>query len=383
MNKECRVIHKRIQYLPAFILAGLVLLFSCEKQAAKSFLYLSLQEDDRVVIFQIHRESGRLEEQGSLQVEGSPACLTLHPNGRNMYVAQRSARTISSLQVDRETGMLKILNTIPSHNPVYLSTDRSGRFLLAAFNQKQPGLENQMKAAIYRIRDDGKLEPKVVQEILTGLKPHSITTDPSNRFLYLPCTDAEYIMQFKFDPNSGTVTPLKPSYQETPQGTGPRHFDFHGSMDVIYFVNETNGSVTGCRIGEEGTLDPFQTISTLPENFTGSNISADIHLTPDNRFLYATNRRDENSIAGYRVDQESGELKRIGIWPTERMPREFDIDPSGRYLYAAGEGSGNLAVYRIERKSGELLLQQVIRVGERPTWVLATDLFVKPRNKPR
>jgi 6-phosphogluconolactonase len=354
------------------IMGGLVILTSCGKESGNSYLYLSVQEEDRVAVYRIIPGSGGLEQQRSLPVEGSPACLTLHPSGNYMYVAQRSARTISSLRVDRKTGLLERHNTIPSHNPVYLATDRSGRFLLAAFNEKQPGLENQMKAAIYRIRSDGQLEPEVVQEILTGLKPHSITTDPSNRFLYIPCTDAEYIMQFRFDAETGTCEPLVPPVQETPTGTGPRHFEF-AEESMIYYINETHSTVTGYRIDpDRGILAPFQTLSTLPEGFEGNVISADIHLTPGRKFLYATNRRDHNSIAGYRVDPKTGELTMIGIWPTERMPREFDIDPSGQYLYCAGEASGNLAIYRIDGESGDLIPLSTLRVGERPTWVLST-----------
>ena len=255
MNLKVRVIVYSSTWLLVIILP--LLLTCCGKDNGQNFLYVSIQAEDRVAGYRIVPGTGSLEELESLTVEGSPACLTLHPSKDVMYVAQRSARTISSLGIDRETGALEWLKTIPAGNPVYLSTDKTGSFLLAAFNEPLPGIDDRMRAAIYRIGEEGELEEGAVQEISTGLKPHSITTDPSNRFLYIPCTNAEYIMQFRFDAATGKCTPLDPPVCETPPGAGPRHFAFHGEQNILYFVNETNGTVTGYRIDrEDGTLSP-------------------------------------------------------------------------------------------------------------------------------
>ena len=240
-----------------WLIALLPVLSCCTGECDDHLLYLSLQGEDRVVWCRIDSGTGGLEGFDSLKVDGSPACLALPPSGNFIYVAQREKLTISALGVDRETGALQILNTILAGNPVYLSTDRTGRYLLAAFNEPLPGIEDRMRAAIYRIREDGLLVKGAVQEISTGLKPHSITTDPTNRFLYIPCTDAEYIMQFRFDEVTGLVSPLDPPVMEVQPGTGPRHFAFHGKLSIIYFVNRTNGTVTSYRIHREnGSLSP-------------------------------------------------------------------------------------------------------------------------------
>ena len=179
--------------------------------------------------------------------------------------------------------------------------------------------------------------------------------------------------KYYFNPETGKINPTEPRAVSTAPDAGPRHFDFHGTKNIVYFVNETNSSVTAYHLNHTtGTLSPFQTISTLPESFTGQNTCADIHLTPDDRFLYASNRGHE-SIAAFAVDSGSGEFTTIGQYSTVKEPREFDIDPTGNFLIAVGEYSDSLASYRIHQGTGELETLQLIYVGDRPSWVLAVD----------
>jgi 6-phosphogluconolactonase len=117
-----------------------------------------------------------------------------------------------------------------------------------------------------------------------------------------------------------------------------------------------------------GTLEAFQTLSTLPEEFDGQNTCAQIHITPSGEFLYAANR-GHDSIACFGVDTSSGHLTALGQQPTEPIPRTFGIDPQGRYLYAAGQGTGRLAAYRTNAQ-GTLEPLDTYAVGERPMWVL-------------
>ena len=122
-----------------------------------------------------------------------------------------------------------------------------------------------------------------------------------------------------------------------------------------------------------GTLSPFQTVSTLPDDFDGRNSCAQIQITPSGQFLYAPNR-GHNSIAGFAVEAATGQLTPIGHFPTEPVPRAFSIDPTGNFLYAAGLESGRLAAYRIDQTTGTLSHLETYAVGERPMWVLITNL---------
>jgi 6-phosphogluconolactonase len=116
----------------------------------------------------------------------------------------------------------------------------------------------------------------------------------------------------------------------------------------------------------------LQTLSTLPDDFKGTNACAEIKIHPTGRFLYVCNR-GHDSIAAFTIDGD-GKLTALGQFPTEKTPRSFDIDPSGKYLFAAGEPSGKLAGYRINAKSGELTRFATHDVGKMPWWVMAVEL---------
>jgi 6-phosphogluconolactonase len=314
-------------------------------------------------------KTGSLTKMDIKSVSGSPACLALDPTKNYMYVAQRSSKTISTYSVDHQSGLLKFMNTISAvDNPVYIATDKSGRYLISAYYSAS-------KAAIYPINTKGQLEGTVIQIINTGKNPHAILTDLSNRYLFIPNTGADKILQFQFNAENGKINPNNPAEVITTTGSGPRHFDFHKTKSIVYFVNEKNSSVTAYNLNDStGVLSHFQTISTLPVSFTGQNKCADIHLTPDDRFLYASNRGHE-SIAAFKIDTESGKLTSIGQYATEKTPREFDIDPTGHFLYAAGQNTDKLASYRINQITGELEAIEVIYVGDNPSWVLAVDFL--------
>jgi len=349
------------------------ILLSCDFDAVhhnieNSFVYISLRDDNAIVIYKMNPETGGLDSVDTELVDGGPASLSLDPTKHFMYVAQRSAETISAYSIDHQTGCLTFLNTISAaDNPVYIATDKTGNYLLSAYYSAD-------KIAIYPIDGDGRLKSPATQIISTDSNPHAILTDLTNSYVFIPNKTADKILQFYFDSETGKISPLDPSAVSTTGGAGPRHFDFHSTQNIVYFVNETNSTVTAYHLSDiTGTLSPFQIISTLPEGFTGENTCADIHLTSDNRFLYTSNRGHE-SIAAFAVDSTSGELSVLGRYTTVGEPREFDIDPTDNFLYAAGEYSDSLASYRIHQETGELETLQVNYVGDKPSWVLVVNV---------
>ena len=179
------------------------------------------------------------------------------------------------------------------------------------------------------------------------------------------------IMQFRFDAQSGRLSPNTPLRVEPAGLLGPRHYTFHPSLDLVYFSNEQGCSVTAYRLDRAaGTLAAEQTISTLPGGYTERNTCSQIHLVPSGKFLYVGNR-GHNSIAGFAVDAATGHLTAIGQVPTEAVPSAFCIDPAGHFVFAAGTASGRLASYRIDGATGALTPLAVQEVGKRPAAVLA------------
>jgi 6-phosphogluconolactonase len=147
------------------------------------------------------------------------------------------------------------------------------------------------------------------------------------------------ILQFRFDAETGRLSPNTPSRIEPPERLSPRHYCFHPGLDRVYFSNGQGCSVSLYRLdGATGTLAAEQTITTLPDGYGARNTCSQIHLTPSGQCLYGANR-GHNSIAGFAVGAGTGQLTPAGHAPTEAVPSAFGLDPSGRFLFAAGSAS--------------------------------------------
>jgi 6-phosphogluconolactonase len=350
-----------------------------------SVLYVCLQDDDRLAVFVIDAESGRLTRQADLPVEGGPSVMALGHDGRILYLGRRGAPAISSYRIDPQTGAPALIGTTATPDaPTFLAPDRTGRYLLSAYYQGGYAL-------VHRIAADDSLAASPVDRQETATGAHAIATDPSNRFAFVPhiasiqdnvleppknIPGPNTIFQFRFDAQSGRLMPNAPAQLAPAERLGPRHYCCHPNLDLVYFSNEQGCSVTAYRLDRNaGTLAAVQTISTLPQGYTTRNTCSQIHLTPSARFLYVGNR-GHNSIAGFAVDAASGRLAPIGRAPTEAVPSAFGLDPEGRFLFAAGTATGRLASYRIDPESGALTQLATENVGRRPAAVLA----VRPGN---
>jgi 6-phosphogluconolactonase len=290
--------------------------------------------------------------------------VAISPDQRMIYVGLRARSQIAALHIEPGTGELLLQEEIALNaDPCYLATDRSGRVLFASYY-------GAGQVTAHAIQAGGGLDPTPLQVIPTAERAHCIQTDPTNRFAFVPHTAGpNLIFQFDFDPDTGMLAPNSEPKINPEPGIGPRHFVFHPDLPMLYFSNEQGCSVTAYRLdGTSGRLSPLQTLSTLPSDFSGDNSCAQIHLTPDGRFLYVANR-GHDSLAIYAVDPGNGLLAARGWQLTEPVPRAFGLDPDGRFLYVAGLGSGRLAGYDIDPQSGALSPLDTYEVGERPMWV--------------
>ena len=157
---------------------------------------------------------------------------------------------------------------------------------------------------------------------------------------------------------------------------GPRHLQFHPNGKWVYVVNEQGKSVTLCDYdAEKGTLAMRQTLSTHPSDWDNTQGScADIEISADGRFVYASNR-GHDSIAAFAIDQSNGELTSLGQTPTEKTPRSFNLIPGGEtFMVAAGQGSAKLVVYRRDPKSGAISPLKTYDCGQSPAWVMGLKL---------
>jgi 6-phosphogluconolactonase len=351
-----------------FLVPVVIALLHVHASRAATFVYVSVAAEKRIAVYRLDPQTGALTHQSDCPVrDGEPGALAVGPSKRFLFASIRSAGKLASFRIDALTGKLAHVNTVAAGpDPAHLSIDHTGRYLLTAYYVAG-------KVTVHRIGKDGALGEKPLQSIPTADKAHAIVPDSSNRFVLVPHTGPDVIFQFTFDAKAGRLSASTPAKLSTPKGSGPRHLAWHPSKSIAYIDNEQGSSVTAYTFDSKaGTLRALQTVSTLPGDFKGRNACAEVKVHPSGRFVYVSNR-GHDSIACFALD-DAGKLPAIGQAPTEKTPRSFDLDPSGKYLFAAGESSGNLAGYRIDPKTGSLKRLATWKVGKMPWWVLAVDL---------
>ncbi|RFB68905.1 MULTISPECIES: beta-propeller fold lactonase family protein [unclassified Herbaspirillum] len=330
---------------------------------AATMVYVSNADSKDISVLQLNKD-GSLKLVEQVPTGGTVMPLAFSPDHHRLYASLRSQPySVTTFAVDQQSGKLKALATVPLvDNMANLATDKTGRFLFAASYTGH-------KISVNPISATGLVqEPATV--INTGKNAHAVGSDPKNNFVFASNLGSDVILQFKFDAATGKLTPNTPPSVATKAGAGPRHFVFHPNLRYVFSTNELDGTVnTYAYDAAQGTLTLKGTVSAVPAGFKGdAPAAADIHLTPDGRFLYAS-ERTSSTLTAYRVNAKTGELTIIGNFATETQPRGFNIDRQGKYLLAVGQKSNGLTSYAINRKTGALKPLQHYELGKNPNWV--------------
>ncbi|MCK1273710.1 lactonase family protein [Bradyrhizobium sp. 61] len=356
----------------ATTLAFLTLVSGVRPGMAETFAYVGNADSNDISVFKL-AESGEMTPVQTaaftgVDKPGSSTPLAITPDHRVLIAGVRSQPFLAvSFAIDPKTGQLSPIGNGPlADSMANIAVDGGGKFLFSASYGGN-------KVALNPLLANGVAgEPK--QVIPTGLNAHAFLPSPDNRFVFATNLGSDQVLTFAFDAVAGTLAPSDPPVTKVPEKSGPRHFVFHPNGKFVYLIHELNGDVAAFSYeAKSGAWDEIQRTTALPEGFTGKDSdkkpwAADIHITPDGRFLYAS-ERTTNTLAGYKVDATSGKLTTIGSVPTEKQPRGFHIDPSGRYLAAVGELSDSMTVYAIDQSSGTLAKLKSYPTGKKPNWV--------------
>ena len=336
------------------------------------YMYVAVQGDNKISVFDVDPDNGEIAHRHDVPVDGGPFTLAISPDRNHLYAGTRDTPQLNSYRIDQAGGGLTQTGTVPLDSwPVFVATDRRGKFLLSSYYQGA-------RVGVHPIGDGGSVGGPPVEWLETATGAHAMQTDPTNRYAFVPHiagNGPNQVWQFNFDEETGHITPNSPALVEPEEFLGPRHFCFHPSMDVLYFSNEQGCSVSGYRLDTaNGTLSLFQTITTLPpEGFAERNTCSQIQISGSGRLLYAPNR-GHDSIACYTVDAATGELTGNGIVPSEPRPNALCLGPNDRYIYSAGQDSGQMAIFRVEQDSGVLDRVQTVPLGEGPCWISVVEL---------
>jgi 6-phosphogluconolactonase len=352
---------------------------------AATFVYVSNADDGDIGVYRM-QESGVLEPGPRAKAASIVMPMVVSPDRRFLYAASRTKPyRVHVYSIDARTGELTPFSTSPlAESFPYISLDRTGRYLFGASYGGHV-------VSVNAVGPDGRVSIEPLQVLQVGRNAHSIRVDATNQFVYVATLGTDQIFMFMFDAKAGKLASNTPATVLMKPMTGPRHFITSSDNRFLYMLSELLGTVTTFAIDEKtGLLTEVGSASGLspdsklepgaprgavgvpggpPPRSTDNDIwAADIHMTPNGRFLYISERTN-STINLLSVNASTGKLTYVSSTPTERQPRGFAIDPKGRYVVVTGEKSDTISVYAIDQASGTLKLLNKYPTGKGANWV--------------
>lgn len=341
-----------------------------------------------IFLYRLNPATGALTQVSALPGGAKPTYLTMDAQRQHLYAVSetedfRGAKSgaVSAFAVNQQTGGLTLLNQEPSQggSPCYVSLDQTGKAVLVA----NYGGGN---VSLLPVAADGRVAAPTATGQHQGGGPHPnqtsphahcILPDPANRYAFAVDLGTDQVVGYRLEAAQGKLTNQpEPAFAARP-GAGPRHLTFHPNGQLAYLINELNSTVTALAYdAATGRFRELQTLSTLPAGFNGKNSCADIHVSPDGKFLYASNR-GHNSIAVFTI-ASSGNLTPIQHESTQgETPRNFTLDPAGRLLLVGNQNSNNVFTYFVDQKSGKLRPTGQSVAVPSPMFLLVTADFTR------
>ena len=294
----------------------------------------------------------------------NPSFVTFSPDGRFVFAVHETAPQdgkggdVAAFAFNKETGSLTFINRQLSggDHPCHVETDKTGKWLFAS-NYSSGSL------SVLPINADGSLgKAFTIQHKGIGKNPqrqkgphtHGAIISSDNSQLIVTDLGIDKVLLYSFDAGTGKLTPAKQPFAQSVPGSGPRLITFHPNNKFAYLIEELSGTVVVFKY-KDGKLKAKQRISSMPAGDTSFAGSADIHVSPDGKFLYASNRGDANTIAIYSISKKDGKLVLLGHQSTlGKSPRNFSIDPSGKFLLCENQNSDEIVVFKRDEITGLL-----------------------------
>ena len=368
------------------VAASLVSFLASMTAASATFVYVSNAEDGDIGVYRMNTATGELQPGARATASKHVMPMAVSPDRRFLYAAVRTKPySVLTYAIDSSSGALKPVGSSPlAESFPYISLDNSGRYLFGASYGAH-------LVSVNAVGSDGRVSPEPLQVIPIGRNAHSIRIDGTNRYVYVPSLGSDQIFQFVFDEKSGRLTSNTPAVVLQKSLTGPRHFVISRDNKYLYALSELLGTVTTYTLDNKtGLLTEVGSASGVPpdaklipgaprlpiggpdapppRNVEKDIWAADVHMTPNGKFLYMS-ERTSSTIGGFSVDEQSGKLSYVGSTATEKQPRGFAIDPSGKYMVVTGEKSETISVYAIDASNGALRPIGKYPTGKGTNWV--------------
>ena len=307
---------------------------------------------------------------GVLRIEGvttgvrNPSFLALHPTGEVLYAVEEvddlgtgGSGGVVAYAIDPTSGALRETSRAESGgaHPAHISVHDGRHVLVANYTGAT--------VAVLGLDAAGGLAgaPQVVRHEWVGPvrpgqdAPHPHSIYPVGSRVYVADLGLDRIVTYGWADNDGALTPLPAASLSLRPGDGPRHMAFHPQLRFAYVINELSSTITSLDVDPvAGALRVTGVVSTLPDGFAGESFCADIHIHPNGRYVYGSNR-GHDSIVVAEISPDTGRLTVVQHHPTGgSWPRNFALDPSGRFLLVENQRSDTIVTLAIDPASGRL-----------------------------
>ena len=321
--------------------------------------YTTSVTSDGIYCYAFNSQTGDVILKSAISGVENPSYLAVSHDGNHVYaVNEGKTGSICSFLFNKASGELSFLNKVSSggSGPCYVSVDERNKFVFA-------GNYNNGSLAAVALKEDGSLgaDSQYIQHKGSGIDKgrqkgphvHCTVLSPDNKYLLTSDLGTDNINIYKFDETKANQ-PLSPAEQDSvavKPGSGPRHLTFHPDSKTVYLIHEMGSMITAFDY-KNGKCTEKQTITMLSPDYKGRVGAADIHVSADGNFLYASNRGDAIEIVIYSIDKK-GRLTFAGRQPClGKSPRNFVIDPSGNYLLVANQDSNEIIIFKRDQKTG-------------------------------
>ncbi|MEP6616057.1 MAG: lactonase family protein [Ginsengibacter sp.] len=339
---------------------------SCSCQAQNFYLFTGTYTgtgSKGIYVYRFDASTGKAIHVSNTDTCVNPSYVAASYGGKYIYAVNETNGTnpgsVSSYAFNKNTGKLKFLNNqvTGGDDPCYVTISRDDQWMIV-------GNYSGGNLSVFRLNKNGTINhyTQLVQDTGSSINEtrqekahvHSTVLSPDEKYLFTPDLGTDKVMVYAFNKeHTRPLKPYSPAYVTTVAGSGPRHFTFHPDHHFAYLVNELSGTVSSFTY-LNGHLEKMEEMATHPAEYKGLPGSADIHTSPDGKFLYVSNRGDENTITIFSISN-SGRLRLLGFQPTMgRTPRNFVIDPTGTFLLVANQDTDNIVIFRRNKKTGGL-----------------------------
>jgi 6-phosphogluconolactonase len=323
--------------------------------------YTTSNNTDGIWVYDFNTQTGDFNLKSKVSGVANPSYLAIDRSGKHVYsINEVKDGGVSAYAFNSASGELTFLNRVSSggDGPCYVSVDDKDKYVfaanygsgsLSAISLKEDG---SLSSDIQTIQQEGSSIDKSRQQ---GPHVHSTVLSPDNHFLLTPNLGIDKVSIYQFDASKSSqpLTPAEPAFITVKPGSGPRHIIFHPNSKYVYLIHEMGSMVTAFDY-KNGKLTEKQTITMLSPDFKGRVGAADIHISPDGKFLYGSNRGNANELVIYAINKD-GNLTYAGRQSTlGRTPRNFAIDPTGKFLLVANQDSNEVIVFNRDSKTGLL-----------------------------